>query len=113
VTEQPPVRWSAWVLTAGTLLSAACFVVGFVLSLARGQGPVADPQQLDLVLRAVVEMQPWGWSVLGVLLIIATPAAALLTTFGEMRRLQPRTAWLALVILAILGAAAVIAFSTG
>jgi uncharacterized membrane protein len=112
VTERPDVRWTGRVLTGGTVLSAACFTVGFVLSLLGGEPEGADPRQLELVARSVLELQPWGWSMLGVLVLIGTPAAGLAVTFAEMRRLQPRSAALALVVLAILAAATLIAVAT-
>jgi hypothetical protein len=103
--ERPTVRWTAAVLSGGTLLSAACFVVGFLLALVGGGAQAEDPRRLELVLRAALELQPWGWSMLGVLALLVTPAAGLLTSALEMRRLQPRSATLALVVLGILLAA--------
>ncbi len=109
MTDRPQVRWTTAALTIGTLLSAACFVAGFVLSLLGGDVATEDPRRLELVLRSAAELQPWGWSMLGVLLLLATPAAGLVTSFFEMRRVQPRAASLALLVLAILVVATLIA----
>ena len=109
MTDRPQVRWTTAALTTGTLLSAACFVAGFLLSLLGGDAATEDPRRLELVLRSAAELDPWGWSMLGVLLLMATPAAGLVTSFFEMRRVQPRAAFLALLVLGILAAATLIA----
>ena len=111
MTDRPPVRWTTTALTIGTLLSAACFVAGFLLTLVGGDAATEDPRRLELVLRSAAELHPWGWSMLGVLLLLATPAAGLVTSFFEMRRAQPRAAFLALLVLGILAAAALVAVS--
>lgn len=105
---RPEVRWTAAVLTLGTVLSATCFVVGFALTVLGGGAASEDPRRLELVWRAAIELRPWGWSMLGVLSIMATPAAGLVASALEMRRLQPRAAVLALVVLAILATAAIL-----
>jgi hypothetical protein len=46
---------------------------------------------------------------LGVLLLLATPAAGLVATALELRRDEGRVAWLALAVLAVLGLAVAIA----
>jgi uncharacterized membrane protein len=105
--DRPGVRWTSAVLVGGTLLSVACLVAGLALALLGGGGaPSDDPRRLDLVLRAALELQPWGWSMLGILILLATPAAGLLASALELRRDQPRTALVALVVLAVLGLAA-------
>ncbi|CAN5834271.1 hypothetical protein BH24CHL6_BH24CHL6_17240 [soil metagenome] len=93
------------VLLAGTLLSVACFAIGFMLTLLGRAAQDRDPRDLGLVLQAVLGLEPWGWSMLGVLVLLATPAAGLLVTAIETRRGEPMTALLALVVLAILALA--------
>ncbi|HUG48462.1 MAG TPA: hypothetical protein VMP67_08630 [Candidatus Limnocylindria bacterium] len=88
--RRPGVLATSRVLLAGTLLSAALFVLGLALSL----------------LDAALLMQPEGWSSLGVAALLLTPPASLLATAIETRRAEPATALLALVVLAILGLAA-------
>jgi uncharacterized membrane protein len=105
--ERPEVRWTSAVLVGGTLLSVGCLVVGLLLTLLGGAGTqTEDPRRLELVLRSAVELQPWGWSMLGVLTLLATPAAGLVASALELRRTEPRTALVALVVLAVLVAAA-------
>ena len=91
MTERPPVHATARVLTVGTALAAGLLTLGFALALA-GLSDVANPV-----------------STLGVLVLLATPAAGLLLTIVELRMSQPRVAVLALLALAILGIAAAVA----
>lgn len=103
--ERPPVGATSRALVAGTLVSAACFVLGLLLTLV-GQGAEAqDPRRLDLVLQAATQLQPWAWSTLGVIALLLTPPAGLAATAFETRRTQPLTALLAVAVLAILGLA--------
>ncbi|MDQ3938483.1 MAG: DUF1634 domain-containing protein [Chloroflexota bacterium] len=107
--DRPPTGWTATVLSGGTLLSAGCFMVGFGLRVLGRDVQTEDPRRLELVLQTVLELDPWGWSMLGVLVLLATPAVGLVASFLEMRRLQPRSASLALVVLAILTVATAVA----
>jgi uncharacterized membrane protein len=109
--DRPDVAWTSRVLVGGTLLSVACLVVGLLLTVARGDVASEDPRRLELVLRAVLDLHPWGWSMLGVLILLATPAAALASSAIELRASQPRSALVALIVLAILIAAAVAALA--
>jgi uncharacterized membrane protein len=109
--ERPAVEWTSKVLVGGTLLSVACLVIGLVLTVAGADVESEDPRRLDLVWRAVLEFEAWGWSMLGVLVLLATPAAALVASAVELRRMQPRTAIVALIVLSILVTAAVVALS--
>ena len=105
------VTGTARVLSAGTLLSAACFVIGFVLSLIGRDTTAGDPLRPDLIAASVVQLQPWGWSMLGVLVLLATPPIGLAVTYLEMRRRERQAAPLALVVLAVLGVATAIALA--
>lgn len=107
--QRPAHRWTSRVLTVGTLVAGACLLVGFVLSLLGADRTAGDPRRFDLLLRSLLELQPWSWSMLGVLVLIATPAVGLVATFFELRADQPRVALLALAVLAILGVAALLA----
>jgi hypothetical protein len=82
------------VLTAGTGISALCLVVAFVLSL------------VDL------EDQAASLSAVGIVVLLATPAAGLVATWAELRRPQPSAAVLALVVLGVLAVAVGIALTT-
>lgn len=109
--DRPDVAWTSRVLVGGTLLSVACLVVGLVLAIAGAGVESEDPRRLDLVLRSVLDFEAWGWSMLGVLVLLATPAVGLVASAIELRRLQPRTAIVALIVLAVLVAAAVVALA--
>jgi hypothetical protein len=108
--ERPAHRWTIRALAVGTLVASAFLLVGFLLSLLGADRTAADPRRFDLLIGAVGELRPWGWSMIGVLVLIATPAAGLVTTFFELRAAgQPRVALLALAVLGILGAATILA----
>lgn len=91
MTERPPVSATARGLTIGTALAAGLLTLSFVLSLAR----LDDAASLA--------------STVGILVLLATPAAGLVATFVELRPFQPRAALLAMGVLAILAFAAGVA----
>ena len=111
--DRPTVAWTARVLTLGTLVSAACFMVGLALNLlAREQ--VSDQERgVEDVVRSALAIEPWGWSMLGVIVLLATPVAGLLATALELRRLQPRGALLALAVIGLLALAVLAALAAG
>lgn len=92
---RPDVVWTARVLAAGTLISAVCFVVGFVLNLVGADASATGPGR--------------DWSNAGVITLLATPAAGLVATALELRHVQPRSAALALAVLGILAIAVAVA----
>jgi hypothetical protein len=83
----PSSRWTSRLLLGGTLVSAVCFAVGFVLGL--------------------IGLVPTGefMSTVGVLAILATPAVALVSTALELREDQPQAAMLAVGVLGVLAVA--------
>lgn len=95
--------WTRRVLVAGTVLSAACFLVALVLDLL-GRSAVGD-RLLDpgALAASVFALESGAWASLGTLVVIVTPAAALVTTLLEYRRAGDRVAVLASsVVLGIL-----------
>ena len=80
-------RWTSRLLLVGTLVSAIWFATGFVLGL--------------------IGLVPIGTllSNMGVLTILATPAAALVSTAVELRKPQPQASLLAVGVLAVLAVA--------
>ncbi len=87
---RPPIRLTSRVLSWGSLLAAAILGVGLLSKLA-GIG---------------------GFEVLGtvgVVVLLATPAAGLVATWFELRPMRPTHAWLAVAVLGVLGLATVIA----
>jgi len=91
MVHRPPARWTALVLTAGTLLSVAGFVVDVVLRWLGQPGPA------DVIATAAV------------ISLLATPAVGLLATSAELRHDQLPAALLALLVLLILAGATVLA----
>jgi len=82
-----PVKWTARALLAGTLASAALFTAGFLIG-------IAGDRQLGTIA-----------SNAGVLVLLATPAAALITTTAELRETQPQASALAVGVLVVLAVA--------
>ncbi len=88
--RRPNTKWTEIVLHTGSFAAAGLLALGFVAGLvAPPAGRVA--------------------SFAGVVVLLGTPPAALVTTFIELRRLQPRAAILALVVLGVIGFATVLA----
>ena len=110
---RPPVTGTARALTLGTLVSAVCFGVGLLLAVLGADGVVGNPLRADEVLASAAALRPWGWSMLGVLAILATPPIGLVVSALELRRLEPRTALLAMAVLGVLGIAAAVALVAG
>ena len=107
--ERAPSRLTALVLDAGSLVSASFFLVGVVLdTIGRPDG---EPEPLDpeAILAAVAGLEAWGWSTLGVVALIATPALGLVATALEYRSLERRSSLLALLVLGVLGASLAVA----
>jgi hypothetical protein len=93
-------RPSAWitarVLTLGTLAATGLLLLGFGLRLA-GVTDESAAHRLTNV---------------GVLLLLATPAAGLLATYIELRAQRPKVAWLALAVLAVMGLSSALALAS-
>ena len=100
-------RATRTVLTAGAVVSAACFVVAIVLEFLGRSTASGDPLDVSAIVDSVVGLRPWGWATLGVLAVIITPAAGLMATAREFR--GTREALLALVVLGILGVSLIVA----
>jgi hypothetical protein len=93
-TNRAPVKLTTRTLLVGTVGAAIVLATGLVLDVA-GQTAVAG-----LV------------GNVGVVLLLATPAAGLVATWSEFRRPRPTAAWLAVVVLLVLVLATVIALAT-
>lgn len=90
---RPTVHLTARALTAGSLTAAALLALGLALGVA-GQSAIAG-----LV------------GNIGVMVLLATPVAGLLTTWWELRVLRPTHAWLAIAVLLVLGLATIVALA--
>jgi Kef-type K+ transport system membrane component KefB len=87
---RPPVRLTARALTIGSLAAAAILGLGLVLDMA-GQSAIGK-----LV------------GNIGVIVLLATPAAGLIATWSELRRIRPTHAWLAVAVLVVLVLATIV-----
>jgi uncharacterized membrane protein len=104
VTPTPPRgHLTSRALTFGSVVASACFVLALVLELVgrRGQPSSGDGLSVDALLRGLVAPEALAWAVMGVLVVIGTPAVGLVATAWEYR--GRREALLALVVLGILG----------
>jgi hypothetical protein len=98
------------VLTGGALISGCCFAIAILLEMfgaTRGTGRLTD---LAGIAASAARLEAWGWSSLGVVVIVATPAIALVATALEYARAHDgRTAWTAVAVLGVLGVSLVVA----
>jgi hypothetical protein len=88
---RPPARLTSRVLTLGSLAAAAILGLGLVLDVA-GQSAIGRLA-----------------GNIGVVVLLVTPAAGLIATWSELRRLRPTHAWLAVGVLGVLSLATLIA----
>jgi uncharacterized membrane protein len=109
-------RSIARLLTVGTYASVALLVVGVVLMLTSGVGllsggPVFDPARLVPDLLA---FRPAGFLWLGLITVVATPAARVLASLvGFARRGEQRMAIVAGLILLVIVLSVALAVATG
>jgi uncharacterized membrane protein len=96
-------RFLSRLLLVGLLLAVLLMVAGAVLAAAGVNGPMARASSLADLPHALASLQPWSLIILGLLVLLATPAArvvALLTLFAWRR--SWRFCGLCLVVLAVL-----------
>ena len=91
MSTRPPVRATAFTLTAATVVSVLLFLGALIAAAVR----------LDDASRTLATA--------GVIALLATPVLGLIVTAVELRPLQPRSAVLALVVLAVLAIATAVA----
>lgn len=104
--------WTRSTLTAGAPIAGVCMGMAICLELLgrpRGAGQMMD---LAAIARSVAAMEPWGWSALGVVVMIATPAVALVATALEYAAARDRrTAWTAVAVLGVLAVSLMVALA--
>jgi hypothetical protein len=97
-------------MTGGVVASAACFGIAIALELlgrSADGDTITDPRAIA---DAIAALRPWGFAAVGSLLVIATPALALVGTAWEYASRQERAvAATALLVLAVLAASLAIA----
>ena len=109
---RPSDRATRRTLTGGALISGGCFTVAIILELlggTRGAGQLTD---VPGIVASVSRLEAWGWSSLGVLVIIATPVVALVATGIEYAVAhERRSAWTAVAVLCVLAISLVVALA--
>ena len=112
--QRAPKRRTQLAYTSGGTLAAVCLVVAVVLELAgrpANAGSLVDPAAIT---SGVLRLTSWGWSALGVWIVIATPAIALATTATEYRAVGDRRATFTTVaVLMVLAVSLVVALVRG
>jgi uncharacterized membrane protein len=105
----------ARLLTIGTYLSIALLVIGLGLRLATGGGASAGPAfDLTRLVPDLFALTPEGFLWLGLLVVVATPAARVVASLvGYLRRGEPRMAIVAALILLVIAASVVLAVGLG
>ncbi len=92
-SERPPVRLTTRVLTLGSLSAAALLGLGLAIGFAGGK-------ELGALVGNI-----------GVVVLLLTPVAGLVSTWWELRAPRPTHSWLAVAVLAVLTLATVIALA--
>ncbi|HVM29299.1 MAG TPA: DUF1634 domain-containing protein [Candidatus Limnocylindrales bacterium] len=105
----PERRWTNLAYTVGTTAAAACLLVGLLLQAAGQPADAGDPLDLGAIAGDLGRLRPWGWTMLGVIVLLLTPPAGLLATFVELRAFEPRVALLGLTVMGVLALAVVVA----
>ncbi len=94
-------RTTRAVFHAGTLAGGACLLLAMVLEMVGRPATTASLVDLRAIVSGVLTGDPWGWSALGVWIVIATPGVALATTALEFRAIADR--WAVRATLGVLG----------
>lgn len=103
VTDPRADRFLSRLLLVGLAVAVVLMVIGAALAAAGADGPVSRASSLADLPHALNSLQPWGFIILGLLVLLATPIArvlALLTLFAW--RGSWRFCGVCLVVLAIL-----------
>jgi uncharacterized membrane protein len=99
-------RSIARLLTIGTYASIALLVLGVVLMLASGIGPRSGGPAFDpsSIVPDVLALRPAGFLWLGLVAVVATPAARVVASLiGYLRRGERAMAVVAALILVVIG----------
>ena len=105
-------RAIARLLIVGTYVSVALLAVGALLMFVQGISPLegSPPFELGLIVDDVVGLRPVGFIWLGLLAVVATPAARVAASLvGYLRGGEPRMALVSGLILVVIAVSVAIA----
>ncbi len=105
-------RSIARLLTVGTYASIVLLAIGFVLMLAAGISPLdgAPPFDAAAIPADILALQPVGFLWLGLIVVVATPAARVAASLvGYLRQGERRMALVAVAILVVIGLSVLLA----
>jgi uncharacterized membrane protein len=105
-------RSIARLLTVGTYTSIALLAIGFVLMLASGISPLegAPPFDARAIPADILALRPTGFLWLGLIVVVATPAARVAASLvGYLRSGERRMAVIAVAILAVIALSVILA----
>jgi uncharacterized membrane protein len=95
----------ARLLTIGTYASVALLAAGVIALIAAGRSPLDEAPELDpgRLPADLLALRPEGFLWLGLLLVVATPAARVVATLvSYVRRGESTMAWVSIGILAVI-----------
>ena len=96
----------AVVLRLGTYVAVGLIMCGVILMLASGRSPLDPAPAFDpaRLLDDLIALQPAGFLWLGLLVVLATPAARVaVSVAGFVRTGEPRMAGMAVLVLVVIG----------
>ena len=102
----------ARLLTAGTYVSIVLLAIGFGLMVATGVSPLSGGPPLDIttIPGDLLALRPTGFLWLGLIVVVATPAARVLASLvGYIRRGETRMALVAALVLVVIAMSVVLA----
>lgn len=102
-------QWISRVLTAGLLVSIAFLVAGVVLTVARPGLSAVHGTSVGQIPANLADLQPGGFFDLGLLVLVATPAARVIALLvGFIHRRMWLFSLFSLIVLVVLGLSAYI-----
>lgn len=105
-----PRHVTSVVISAGVVLSAACFLLAGAAEALGTTTQPGDMTDVGVLLERSLSLDPWAWASLGTFAVILTPAVALLVTAWEYFTIRDRrSVLLALAVLAVLSVSATVA----
>jgi uncharacterized membrane protein len=96
----------AVLLRLGTYVAVGLILCGVILMLAGGRSPLDPAPAFDptRIVDDLIALQPAGFLWLGLLVVLATPAARVaLSVAGFVRAGEPRMAGVAVLVLVVIG----------